>query len=76
MNLCFGDVTASFNNTLNNLTDSKGIEETCWDQDLTTYLWNEFSQELPILSSCEPSVNDIGSILSMKSKGYTPAIKR
>ena len=76
MNLCFGDVTASFNNTLNNLTDSKGIEETCWDQDLTTYLWNEFPQELPMLSSCESSVNDIGSILSMKSKGYTPAIKR
>lgn len=76
MNLCFGDVTASINNTLNNLTDSKGIEETCWDQDLSTYLWNEFPQELPMLSSCEPSVNDIGSILSMKSKGYTPAIKR
>lgn len=76
MNLCFGDVTASFNNTLNNLTESKGIEETCWDQDLSTYLWNEFPQELPMLSSCEPSVNDIGSILSMKSKGYTPAIKR
>lgn len=75
MNLCFGGVTTSFNNILSNLTDIKGIEETCWDQDLTTYLWNEFPQELPILSSSDPSVNDIDSILSLKSKGYTPAIK-
>ena len=59
---------------LTNLSDSDNkIDESCWDHDISSFIWHEFSHDV---SSLVDNTSGGDDMLSLKVKGFTPSLKR
>jgi len=73
---CFTSLKDALDVTLTNIADPLNtIDDSCWDHDITGFLWHEFPQEVSTMMEPKDQ-NTEESMLSLKVKACTPSIKR